>query len=180
MKNLNNKMLILEEFLSSIEPIVDINLKLEKMDHNNALDIVIPRLKEFQYESKGVKYEIKKNIKITNSRINLRSLYKSISYCDIIKDLKITYKNNILNYEILHLDRDNNIINSMENIKNIPLCYFKNSDEPKIDIKIIDNKKIDEIKISFEGLLLRDNVKICISEEINLINNCGYKFKKLG
>ena len=44
----------------------------------------------------------------------------------------------------------------------------------------LSSEKIDEIKISFEGLLLRDDVKICISEEINLINNCGYKFKKLG
>ena len=173
-------MLILEEFLSSIEPIVDINLKLEKMDHNIGLDIVTQRLKEFQYESKGVKYQIKQNIKLTTQKINLRSLYKSISYCDIIKDLKITYKNNILNYQIINLDDDNNILNSMENIKNIPLCYFKNSDEPKIYIELNHKKKIDEIIISFEGLLLRDNVKICISEEINLINNSGYKFKKLG
>jgi hypothetical protein len=170
-------MLILEEFLSSIEPIVDINLKLEKMDHNIGIDIVIQRLKEFQYESKGVKYQIKQKIKITNSRINLRSLYKSVLYCDIIKDLSVIYKNNILNYEILHLDRDNNIINRAKNIKNIPLCYFKNSEEPKIYIEIIDNKKIDEIKISFFGFLLRDDIKICISEEINLLNKDGYKFK---
>lgn len=178
MKNLNNKMLILEEFLSNIEPIVDINLKLEKMDHNNALDIVIPRLKEFEYESKGVKYYIKQNMKIKNSKISLRSLYKSVSYCDIIKNLTITYKNNILNYKIIHLDNDNNILNSMENIKNIPLCYFKNSEEPKIYIEILDNKKkLDEIEISFEGILLRNDVKISITEELNLINNDGYKFK---
>lgn len=170
-------MLILEDFLSSIEPIVDINLKLEKMDHNNALDIVIPRLKEFQYESKGVKYEIKQNIKIVKTRINLRSLYKSVLYCDIIKDLSVTYKNNILNYEILHIDKENNIKNRIKNIKNIPLCYFKNDKEPNIYIELNDNKKLDEIKISFFGFLLRHDIKISISKEINLINIDGYKFK---
>jgi hypothetical protein len=148
------------------------------MDHNNALDIVIPRLKEFEYESKGVKYHIKQNIKLTTKKINLRSLYKSVSYCDIIKNLSITYKNNILNYQIIHLDNGNNIINSIENIKNIPLCYFKNSEEPKIYIEILNKKKkIDEIEISFEGILLRNDVKISITEELNLINNEGYKFK---
>lgn len=175
--------LTLENYLDEIEPIIDINLVLNKMDHNNALDIVLPRLHEFEYESKGVKYKIETNLKISDLKINnedgcryikLNTLYKTRTYCDIIKDLtvrnSITHEN--INYEIIH--RNKEIRNKYNNLKNIPICYFISNEE--IFIKLIDNVKVGQsINIKFYGIVLRNTEK-CRIMYMEFKNKDGYIF----
>jgi hypothetical protein len=164
---------ILEKWLEEIEPVVDINLLLKKMDHNNGIDIVFARLKEFQYESTGVKYQINNSFKTSDLKldskdqkyyINLNILYKNRSYCDIVKNLtvrnSITNKN--INYEIIHRNKDKEIVNKYMNMKNIPICNFFAGEQ--IFIKLIDVPKQNEgVNINFYGILLKNEVRSKIS-----------------
>lgn len=179
--------LILEKYLEEIEPIVDINLQVEKIDHNNALDIVLPRLVEFEYETKGVKYTVNTTFKISHLKIDsedncryikLNTLYKLRFYCDIIKDLtirnSITHQN--INYEIIHRNKNKEIRNRIDSIKNIPIFHFISEEE--IFIKLKDILKPDQnINIKFCGIILRNEERKKVAL-LDFQNKDGYVFNR--
>jgi hypothetical protein len=179
--------LILEKYLDEIEPTVDINLQVEKMDHNNALDIVLPRLAEFEYETKGVKYKVNTTFKISELKIDseddcryikLNTIYKLRFYCDIIKDLtirnSITHQN--INYEIIHRNKNKEIRNRINSIKNIPIFHFTAGEEIFIKLKDI-LKPNQSINIKFYGIVLKNEERKKVMY-LDFQNKDGYVFNR--